>query len=83
MCRLQFQHLGFLLKLIYGVVLVIFPFDHVLISLAKRLVGMWFIVEQLLVLLRVQQVPDLVWKLIDYKVFDGCDKIVGLIPFPN
>jgi len=51
--------------------------------LAKCLVGMWFIVEQLLVLLRVQQVPDLVWKLIDYKVFDGCDKIVGLIPSPN
>jgi hypothetical protein len=46
------------------VVLVIFPFDHVLISLAKCLVGMWFIVEQLLVLLGVQHVPNLVWKLL-------------------
>jgi hypothetical protein len=44
---------------------------------------MWFIVEQLLVLLGVQQVPNLVWKLIDQKVFDGCDKIVGVIPSPN
>jgi hypothetical protein len=65
MNRLQFQHLGFVVKLVYGVVLMIFHLDHVRISLAKCFVGMWFFAEQSLVLLKVQHVLDLVWTLID------------------
>jgi hypothetical protein len=65
MNRLQFKHLGFLFKPVYGVELVIFHLDQVLILLARCFVDMWFLTKQLLVLFRVQHILDLVWKLID------------------
>lgn len=38
------------------------------------LVSMLFLTEQSLVLFGVQHVPDLVWKLIDWKAFNWCDE---------
>jgi len=65
MNRLMFQHFDFLLKLVYDVELVTFHLDKVLISLAKCLVGMWCLAKQSLILLGVQHVLDLIWKLVD------------------
>jgi hypothetical protein len=70
MNKLQLLYLGFLLKLIYGAELVIFHCDKVLTSLARCLIGMWSFVEQSLVLLGVQKIQEMVWKLIDWKVFN-------------
>jgi hypothetical protein len=41
------------------------------------------------VLLEVQYIPNVAWKLIDWKVYGCCDEVaptcllVGFVPFPN
>lgn len=57
--------------------LVIFHLDYELIGLAMWHVNMLVLVEQPLVPLEVQQVPNVVWKLFYYKVFSPCDEVVN------
>ncbi len=44
--------------------------------IGRCLVGMLFLAKQSLVLLGVQHVLNLVWKLIDWKVFNQCDEAI-------